>query len=78
MNQIEPKTLIKAENIEDFLLHETFISLDELVITLNVSLNNKKFIISRDFDNNVFGLNRLEKFKQDLNSINKFRTYLGV
>jgi hypothetical protein len=78
MNQIEPKTLIKAESIEDFLLHETFISLDELVITLNVSLNNKKFIISRDFDNNVFGLNRLEKFKQDLNSINKFRTYLGV
>jgi hypothetical protein len=76
MNQ--PKTLIKTENIEDFLIHETYISLDESVVTLNISLNNRKFVISKDFNNNTFGLSRMEEFKQALNSIDKFRSYLGV
>jgi hypothetical protein len=76
MNQ--PKTLIKTESIEDFLVHETYISLDESVVTLNVSLNNRKFIISKDFNNNTFGLSKMEEFKQNLSSIDKFRSYLGV
>lgn len=75
---IQPKTLIKSETIESFLLHETYISMDEAVVTLNVSLNNKKFVVSKDFDNNTFGLSKLEDFKSSLNSVNKFKTYLGV
>lgn len=73
-----PKTLIKSETIEDFLIHETFVSLDESLVILNISLNNKKFIVSRDFDNNTFGLTRMEEFKISLNSIDKFKNYLGV
>lgn len=73
-----PKTLINSETIEDFLLHETFVSLDETLIILNISLNNKKFIVSRDFDNNTFGLAKMEDFKQSLDSIDKFKNYLGV
>ena len=73
-----PKTLINSETIEDFLLHETFVSLDESLVILNISLNNKKFVVSRDFDNNTFGLTRMEEFKISLNSIDKFKNYLGV
>jgi hypothetical protein len=76
MNQ--PKTLINSETIEDFLLHETFISLDESVVTVNISLNNKKFLVSKDFNNNTFGLTKSEEFKESLNSIDKFKKYLGV
>jgi hypothetical protein len=74
----QPKTLVNKEVIEDFLIHETFVSLDESFIMLQISLNNKKFIVSRDFENNTFGLNKLDDFKHSLDSINKFKLYLGV
>lgn len=74
----QPKTLIKTETIEDLLVHETFVSLDESCITLNISLNNKKFVVSKDFNNNTFGVGKMEEFKNSLSSIDKFKTYLGV
>ena len=74
---IENKTLIKTENLEESLVHETFISMDESQLTLKVSLN-KKFVVSRDFNNNTFGLSKMEEFKQQLDTTGKFKSYLGV
>ena len=74
----QPKTLIKTEIIEDFLIHETFVSLDESSVTINVSLNNRKFVVSKEFSNNTFGMGKIEEFKNSLSSIDKFKTYLGV
>lgn len=69
------RTLLKKEELEG-VLYEIYISDDESRITVRVS--QAENTVSKDFPNNVFGLSKLEEFKQRLNSIEKLKSYLGV